>query len=145
IVRMVSGDSAGKQVAGVAAAASALGLGALAAWDLAQRKHSILRNYPVAGHARVLLESNRPEVQQGFIDRTGDGPPFNRDTRTTIADRAKVTHSDHALGTELDVIRRGYEALMHSNRPSANPARPPRVRIGGDECTQPYGLSLLTV
>ena len=34
---------------------------------------------------------------------------------------------------------------MHSNMPIPNPPRPPRVRIGGDECTQPYDISLLNV
>ena len=143
--RMVTGDSAGKQFAGVAAAASAIGLGALAAWDLTQKKHSILRNYPIAGHARFLLESIRPEIQQYFIERNWDGRPFSRDTRTTIYERAKGTHSEHAFGTEHDVDRTGYEALMHSNMPIPNPPRPPRVRIGGDECTQPYDISLLNV
>src|SRR5699024_6794068 len=135
----------GKQVAGVAAAASALGLRALAAWDLAQRKHSILRNYPVAGHARFLMESIRPEIQQYCIESNRDVRPFKQGYPNHNQERPKGTGSEHAFGTERDVNRPGYEALMHSNRPIANPARPPRVRIGGDECTQPYDISLLNV
>ncbi|MCI4011746.1 FMN-binding glutamate synthase family protein [Brevibacterium sp. ZH18] len=145
IVRMANGDSTGKQVARFAAAASALGLGALAAWDLTQKKHSILRNYPIAGHARFLLESIRPEIQQYFIERNWDGRPFSRDTRTTIYERSKGIHSEHAFGTEHDVNRTGYEALMHTNVPITNAPTPPRVRIGGKECTQPYDISLLNV
>jgi uncharacterized membrane protein len=34
----------------------------VAASDLLQRKHSILRNYPVVGHLRFLLETLRPEL-----------------------------------------------------------------------------------
>nr|WP_278189803.1 FMN-binding glutamate synthase family protein [Brevibacterium sp. ZH18] len=142
---MANGDSTGKQVARFAAAASALGLGALAAWDLTQKKHSILRNYPIAGHARFLLESIRPEIQQYFIERNWDGRPFSRDTRTTIYERSKGIHSEHAFGTEHDVNRTGYEALMHTNVPITNAPTPPRVRIGGKECTQPYDISLLNV
>lgn len=145
IVRMANGDSTGKQVARFAAAASALGLGALAAWDLTQKKHSILRNYPIAGHARFLLETIRPEIQQYFIERNWDGRPFSRDTRTTIYERSKGIHSEHAFGTEHDVNRTGYEALMHTNVPITNAPTPPRVRIGGKECTQPYDISLLNV
>ena len=129
--RMVTGDSAGKQFAGVAAAASAIGLGALAAWDLTQKKHSILRNYPIAGHARFLLESIRPEIQQYFIERNWDGRPFNRDTRTTIYERSKGIHSEQAFGTERDVSRTGYEALMHSTAPIPNSPAPPRITVGG--------------
>ncbi|HCG55923.1 MULTISPECIES: FMN-binding glutamate synthase family protein [Brevibacterium] len=144
-VRLVSNDSTGKRVAQAAAAVSALGLGALSAWDMTQKKHSILRNYPIAGHARFLLESIRPEIQQYFIERNWDGRPFSRDTRTTIYERAKGKHSEHAFGTEHDVNRTGYEALMHSAVPITNSPTPPRVRIGGKDCTQPYDISLLNV
>jgi hypothetical protein len=36
----------------------------IGAYDLLQRKHSVLRNYPVLGHMRFLLEAIRPEIQQ---------------------------------------------------------------------------------
>ncbi|MGO2718662.1 MAG: FMN-binding glutamate synthase family protein, partial [Brevibacterium aurantiacum] len=87
MVSQPGGDSTGKRVAQAAAAVSALGLGALAAWDVTQKKHSILRNYPVAGHARYLLESIRPEIQQYFIERNWDGRPYNRNTRAIIYER----------------------------------------------------------
>ncbi|KZE21618.1 FMN-binding glutamate synthase family protein [Brevibacterium casei] len=145
IVRLVTGETTGQRVARVAAAASAIGLGALAAWDLTQKKHAILRNYPIAGHARFLLESIRPEIQQYFIERNWDGRPFSRDTRTTIYERSKGIHSEHAFGTERDVARTGYEALMHTNAPIPNSPAPPRIRVGGKDCTQPYEISLLNV
>ena len=47
----------------------------LAVHDLLQKKHSILRNYPVLGHLRFLLEGIRPELQQYFIERNFDGRP----------------------------------------------------------------------
>ncbi|WP_193095852.1 FMN-binding glutamate synthase family protein [Brevibacterium sp. FME17] len=144
-VHLVTGHSTGRKMARAAAAVSALGLGALAAWDVTQKKHSILRNYPIAGHARFLLESIRPEIQQYFIERNWDGRPFSRDTRTTIYERSKGKHSEHAFGTEHDVNRTGYEALMHSAVPITNSPTPPRVRIGGEDCTQPYDISLLNV
>ena len=145
MVSQLGGDSTGKRVAQAATAVSALGLGALAAWDVTQKKHSILRNYPVAGHARYLLESIRPEIQQYFIERNWDGRPFNRNTRATIYERAKGKHAERAFGTERDVNRTGYEALMHSNVPITNSPAPPRIRVGGAECTQPYDISLLNV
>ena len=37
--------------------------------DVIQRRHSILRNYPILGHARFMLEAIRPEMQQYFIER----------------------------------------------------------------------------
>src|SRR4051812_4178695 len=36
--------------------------------DSMQARHSILRNYPVIGHFRFLLEFIRPEMRQYFIE-----------------------------------------------------------------------------
>jgi hypothetical protein len=62
--------------------------------DALQRQHSILRNFPVIGHLRYLLESIRPEIQQYFVERNFDGRPFDRDARSLIYARAKgaVSH-----------------------------------------------------
>ena len=113
--------------------------------DLVQKKHSILRNYPVLGHLRFLLEAIRPELQQYFIERNYDGRPFDRDTRTSIYARAKGENEEQPFGTERDVNEIGYEYLVHSTRPVDPLPEPPRVRIGGPDCTQPYDMALLNV
>src|SRR6478735_9426915 len=99
-------------VAVVLAAPALLGL-----YDLAQRRHSILRNYPLLGHMRFLLEKIRPELQQYFIERNWDGRPFDRDTRSSIYQRAKNLKEEQPFGTERDVEAPGYEYLVHSTRP----------------------------
>ena len=118
---------------------------ALAAHDLLQKKHSVLRNYPVVGHMRYLLEELRPELQQYFIERNWDGRPFDRDIRSIIYERSKGIHGEKAFGTERDVSRPGYQYLVHSTAPLDPPPEPPRVRVGGPDCTQPYDMSLLNV
>ena len=40
------------------------GLAALGFWDLRQTKSAVLRNYPVIGHLRFMLEKIRPEKRQ---------------------------------------------------------------------------------
>ncbi len=90
---------------------------ALGIHDLVQKKHSILRNYPVIGHMRFLLEDIRPELQQYFIERNYDGRPYDRDTRSTIYARAKGTNEEQPFGTERDVNEIGYEYLVHSTAP----------------------------
>src|SRR6201985_2658727 len=107
-------------------------LGVLA---LAQRRHSILRNYPLLGHMRFLLEKVRPELQQYFIERNYDGRPYDRDTRTSIYERAKGIKDEQAYGTERDVGEPGYEWLLHSAHPVSEPDELPRVRVGGPDCT----------
>jgi glutamate synthase domain-containing protein 2 len=114
-------------------------------YDLAQRRHSILRNFPVLGHARFLLEDIRPEVQQYFIERNYNGRPFDRDTRAVIYERAKGIHGEQAFGTERDVNEVGYEFVVHCAAPLEPPAQAPRVRVGGPDCSQPYDMALLNV
>lgn len=106
----------------------------LAARDLVQRRHSILRNYPVLGHMRFLLEKIRPEIQQYFIERNYDGRPYDRDTRTVIYERAKGIHGDQAFGTEREVNDVGYEWVVHSACPEEPGKQQPRVRVGGPDC-----------
>lgn len=127
------------------AAALAGAVGALGVHDLVQRRHSVLRNYPVVGHLRFLLEDLRPELQQYFIERNWDGRPFDRDTRTLIYERAKGTHEEQPFGTERDVNEVGYEYLVHSTLPAPEPDRPHRVTVGGPDCSRPYSMSLLNV
>src|SRR5690625_3370711 len=108
------------------ALATALGaagaaLGGLAAHDLTQKRHTILRIYPVIGHMRYLLEGLRPEIQQYFIERNWDGRPFDRDVRTIIYERAKGIHGEQPFGTERDVNASGYEYLVHSLAPVPTP------------------------
>src|SRR3984885_8907052 len=114
-------------------------------YDLAQRRHSILRNYPILGHARFALEAIRPELQQYFIERNYDGRPFDRDTRTSIYERAKGIHGEQAFGTEREVNEVGYEYLVHSVAPVPVQELVPRVRVGGPDCTKPYDMALLNV
>jgi len=118
---------------------------AIGIYDLVQKKHSVLRNYPVVGHLRYLLEDLRPELQQYFIERNWDGRPFDRDIRSIIYERAKGINGEQAFGTERDVCAVGYEHLVHSVAPLDEPDEPPRVTIGGPDCSQPYSMALMNV
>jgi glutamate synthase domain-containing protein 2 len=120
-------------------------LAAVGIYDLGQRKHSVLRNYPILGHMRFLLEALRPEIQQYFIEPNFDGRPFDRDVRTLIYERAKGTAAEMAFGTERDIDEVGYEYLVHSARPVEPPDEPFRVRIGGPDCARPYDMALMNV
>ena len=123
----------------------AAALGCVGVYDLVQRRHAILRNYPIVGHARFMLEAIRPELQQYFIERNYDGRPFDRDTRTSVYERAKGVKDEQAFGTERDVAEPGYEWLLHSTHPLDPPKDPPRVLVGGPDCAHPYEMALLNV
>lgn len=120
-------------------------LAVVAIHDVFQRRHSVLRNYPVLGHLRYLLEGIRPEFQQYFIERNTDGAPFDRDVRSIVYQRAKGTKDLDPFGTELNVYAGGHESLVHSIAPVRAPQTPPRARVGGPHCTRPYDMALLNV
>ncbi|WP_336048718.1 FMN-binding glutamate synthase family protein [Streptomyces sp. CA2R101] len=120
-------------------------LAATGVWDLLQRRHSVLRNYPVLGHLRYLLESVRPELQQYFVERNTDGRPYDRDVRSIVYQRAKGTEAEEAFGTEREVYEPGAEFLVPSMVPRPVPEQAPVVRVGGPGCTRPYDMALLNV
>ncbi|MFD7921408.1 FMN-binding glutamate synthase family protein [Streptomyces sp. NPDC059740] len=118
---------------------------ALAVFDLVQKRHSVLRNYPVLGHLRFALEGLRPELQQYFVERNFDGRPYDRDTRSIVYERAKGVDAEEPFGTERDTYAEGYEYLTPSMAPVPVREDPPRVRVGGPDCRKPYDMALLNV
>jgi glutamate synthase domain-containing protein 2 len=140
VLVMVTGAIAWIVVAAIAVAITLIGV-----YDLIQHRHSVLRNYPILGHGRFMLEGIRPELQQYFIERNTDGAPSDRDTRSAIYQRAKGVKDEQAYGTERDVNEPGYEWLLQSIDSHDPPETIPRVRIGGPHCTKPYDMALLNV
>ena len=118
---------------------------ALGVRDTLQRRRAVLRNFPVIGHFRYLLELIRPEINQYFIESNLDGRPFSREMRSVAYQRAKQALDTVPFGTERDVYAIGYEWLNHSLGARPPCSDPPRVRIGGERCTQPYDASLLNI
>lgn len=113
--------------------------------DLLQKKHSILRNYPISAHIRFLLENIRREVRQYFFESEKDGAPFPRDKRAIVYQRAKSELDKRPFGTEYNVYETRYEWLHHSVAPK-DPAREPfRVTIGGPACAKPYAASVFNI
>ncbi|MFK0292776.1 FMN-binding glutamate synthase family protein [Streptomyces sp. NPDC090442] len=126
-------------------AAPCLLLTARGLYDLKQRRHSILRNYPLLGHLRFWMEFIRPEVRQYFGESNLDGRPFPRDLRSLVYQRAKGETAQKAFGTEWDVYRSGHEFFVTSMAPVPVPDGPMTVRVGGPDCRQPYDMPLLNI
>ncbi|MBC2885782.1 FMN-binding glutamate synthase family protein [Ochrobactrum sp. CM-21-5] len=117
----------------------------LGTWDVYQRKHSILRNYPVIGHMRFLLESIRPEIRQYIIESDHDEVPFSRQDRELVYQRAKGVEDKRPFGTIENVYSSGYAWLTHSTTPVHITNTDFRVCIGGSACRQPYDASLYNI
>ncbi|MGD9760016.1 MAG: FMN-binding glutamate synthase family protein, partial [Comamonas sp.] len=86
----------------------------LGIWDLLQKQHAILRNYPVMGHLRFIFEFIRPEIRQYFIEGDTEAQPFSRAQRSLVYQRAKGQVDNRPFGTQLDVSQQGYEWVNHS-------------------------------
>ena len=113
--------------------------------DVQQKRHAILRNYPIIGHLRFLLEFIRPEIRQYFIEGDAEAVPFSRAQRSLVYARAKGESDKRPFGTQLDVRAPGYEWINHSVAPSHIANHDFRVRVGGYDGTQAYDISLFNV
>ncbi len=123
--------------------------------DLRQTRHAILRNYPVIGHLRFLLEYIRPEMRQYFIESDAEAAPFSRAQRSLVYQRAKGEPDNRPFGTQLDVTIAGYEWINHSMQPTRLANHDFRIVIGGTPqpadgnaaqvCTQPYSASVFNI
>jgi glutamate synthase domain-containing protein 2 len=124
----------------------AIVLSLIGLWDLGQTQHAVLRNYPILGHIRYLIEGIRPEIRQYLLENDDDKLPFSRSQRSLVYARAKNEDGDRPFGTLLDVYAGGYEFISHSIRPAAV-ADPEsfRIEIGRPQCTQPYSASVLNI
>src|SRR5258705_7245447 len=70
--------------------------------DTRQTRHSVLRNYPVIGHIRFLLEFIRPEIRQYFIEGDNEAAPFSHQQRSLVYQRAKGDQDKRPFGTQMD-------------------------------------------
>src|SRR6478752_10175576 len=120
------------------------GLSYLGWLDSRQTKRAILRNYPVIGHLRFLLEFIRPEIRQYFLESDHEAAPFSRHQRSLVYQRAKGEPDKRPFGTQLDVGADGYEWINHSLAPTILASHDFRITIG-PERTQPYSASVFNI
>lgn len=121
------------------------GLTLVGIYDVIQIKHAVLRNYPILGHMRYILESIRPEIRQYMIESDKDEVPFSRQDRGLVYQRSKGEEDKRPFGTIENVYSSGYAWLTHSTAPVKNVDTDFRVHIGGSQCTQPYDSSLYNI
>jgi len=112
--------------------------------DKLQTRHSVLRNYPVLGHVRFLLEFIRPEMRQYFIEGDNEAAPFSRQQRSLVYQRAKGDADKRPFGTQMDVGAVGYEWINHSLQPTTLATHDFRVLIGAGRA-QPYSASIFNI
>ncbi len=76
---------------------------AIAVYDVLQTRRAILRNFPVIGHLRYLLESVGPELRQYIVTSNDEELPFSRDQRRWVYASAKQQNEYAGFGTDNDL------------------------------------------
>ncbi|CAN5223117.1 FMN-binding glutamate synthase family protein [soil metagenome] len=100
-----------KRAAGLAPLAAAAGV---AAHDLLQREHALLRNFPLVGHGRYLLERIGPELRQYIVASNDAERPFSRDQRRWVYASSKLENNYFGFGSDNDLEHtEGHTIIKH--------------------------------
>ena len=117
-------------------------LGIVAIYDVIQRKHAILRNFPVIGHLRFILEAVGPELRQYIVTDNDSDKPFSRDQRRWVYTSAKQVNTYYGFGTDNDLEGSNHYLIIkqapfpldeaHPGQPGFDPAAPlPMAKVLG--------------
>ncbi len=108
--------------------------------DLTQKKHSILRNYPLIGHLRYFLEKQGEYFRQYFFAGDRDEMPFNRATRTWVYKNAKNEVGIVGFGSTNDLREPGSIIFVNAAFPIQEDDRlpTPSLMIGEGYCEHPF-------
>ncbi|HEX3308361.1 MAG TPA: FMN-binding glutamate synthase family protein, partial [Streptosporangiaceae bacterium] len=128
------------RVGRVAAAAAVSAVAGIAARDALQREHTLLRNFPLIGHARYLLETVGPELRQYLVASNNEERPFTRDQRRWVYASAKKQNNYFGFGTDNDIeYTPGYPVIKHR---TFGRAIPPSSPAAGHEVDLPSAKQL---
>src|SRR3954451_17031661 len=96
----------------------------LAVHDLLQRRHALLRAYPVLGRMRYMLEKVGPELRQYWFQPDKAERPFDRTERNWIYESAKRQSNTFGFGSESELERSSnYLVIRHAPFPHPTPSR----------------------
>src|SRR5499426_1951859 len=108
--------------------------------DVTQKKHTVLRNYPVIGRLRYFLEKQGEYFRQYFFMNDREELPFNRATRGWVYRLAKAeggvigfgsTNNTNDPGSIL-FVNHPYPVLEEDRLPT------PPLAIGEGFCKHPF-------
>ena len=76
--------------------------------DARQKKHAILRNYPVLGRIRYITEKVGPELRQYLFLNNDEGKPFSRNQYEGVVKSGKYKERITSFGSERNFERSGF-------------------------------------
>ena len=108
--------------------------------DVTQKKHGVLRNYPVIGHLRYFFEQLGEYFRQYFFAGDRDEMPFNRSTRGWVYRLAKNEGGTIGFGSTYDLHLPGALIFVNHPFPVLEEERlpTPSLVLGENHCKQPF-------
>ncbi len=108
--------------------------------DITQKKHSVLRNYPVIGRLRYFFESQGDYFRQYFFTSDREEMPFNRATRSWVYRTAKGEGGIIGFGSTNDLREPGSIIFVNAGFPVLEEDRlpTPSLIIGAGFCAEPF-------
>jgi len=120
-----------------------IAVAAVAAHDLLQRRHALLRNFPVVGHARYFIEAFGPELRQYVVAGNDEERPFSRDQRRWVYASSKLENNYFGFGTDNDIEHSpSYPIVKHATFARvAPPSSPPSGQQAWVPCAKVLGAA----
>jgi glutamate synthase domain-containing protein 2 len=108
--------------------------------DVTQKKHGVLRNYPVVGRLRYWFEELGEYFRQYFFAGDRDEMPFNRATRGWVYRLAKNEGGTIGFGSTYDLKDAGALIFVNHPFPVLEEERlpTPALRLGEGHCKEPF-------
>jgi glutamate synthase domain-containing protein 2 len=108
--------------------------------DITQKKHGVLRNYPVVGHLRYFFEELGEYFRQYFFSGDREEMPFNRATRGWIYRLAKNEGGNIGFGSTYDLHQPGALIFVNHPFPVLEEERlpTPALALGDGYCEHPF-------
>jgi glutamate synthase domain-containing protein 2 len=118
-------------------------IGLLLFWfvqDVTQKKHTILRNFPVIGRLRYLFERQGEYFRQYFFANDREEMPFNRSVRSWVYRLAKDEGGTIGFGSTNNITEPGNILFVNAGFPVLEEERAPTppLIIGQGFCREPF-------
>jgi glutamate synthase domain-containing protein 2 len=108
--------------------------------DITQKKHTVLRNYPIIGRLRYFFEQMGEYFRQYFFTGERDEMPFNRATRAWVYRLAKNEGGIIGFGSTYNLHEPGSLVFVNAPFPVIEEEQlpTPALVIGEGWCERPF-------
>src|SRR5215813_6084539 len=90
--------------------------------DITQRRRAVIRNFPIIGHLRYILETFGPELRQYIVTGNDEERPFSRDQRRWVYASSKQANNYFGFGSDNDMeAEPNYLIIKHAAFPLEMP------------------------